>query len=135
MSNENNSEWLGYVDQISEHRASELPGSPQQVNGRWVWYIDGGREPFRASSRAALIDTVLSAVDRLGVAVALEMDATTAGKLLECVKRTETFDGLLVDAIRRAREIEDEYQPAYGVTVSSADDGVTYCTIIDGVAE
>lgn len=66
----------------------------------------------------------------------LGMDATTAGEyLLESVKRTETFKGLLVDAIRRAREIEDEYQPAYGVTVSSADDGVTYCTIIDGVAE
>lgn len=64
------------------------------------------------------------------------LDATTAGEyLLESVKRTETFKGLLVDAIRRAREIEDEYQPAYGVTVSSADDGVTYCTIIDGVAE
>ena len=63
------------------------------------------------------------------------MNTTTTTYTITSIKHTETFRGTLDEAIERARAIDAEYQPAYGVTVSSADDGVTYCTIIDGVAE
>lgn len=54
-----------------EARIAGLPGSPQQVHAGWVWYMDGGHEPFRAPTRERLIRDVLDAVARMGVEGAL----------------------------------------------------------------
>lgn len=40
------------------------------------------------------------------------------------IKHSESFEGDLSDAIARAREIDEEYQPAFGVQVEDVD-GVT----------
>ena len=83
----------------------------------------------RATRSPATLDRAIDAAHKWrAVTASYTMDGMTDGEIA-------LVNLLLVDAILRAREIEDEYQPAYGVTVSSADDGVTYCTIIDGVAE
>lgn len=52
------------------------------------------------------------------------MTTTMTWKLCS-IKRTESIDGSLADAIQRAREIDAEYQPAFGVHVEDAATGET----------
>ena len=45
------------------------------------------------------------------------MSASPATYTLSSVKHTETLTGTLAQAIERAREIDAEYQPPFGVSV------------------
>lgn len=49
------------------------------------------------------------------------------------VKQTERFVGTREDAIDRAMAIEEEYQPAYGVTVEDVETAETVADIRDGI--
>lgn len=45
---------------------------------------------------------------------------------ISSIKHTEEFSGTLQEAIARANEINEEYQPAYGVQIEDADGAVLW---------
>lgn len=53
---------------------------------------------------------------------------------LSAIGFEQQFSGPLADALALARQIDAEYQRAYGVTITDAD-GHTVCTVDDGVIE
>lgn len=87
------------LDPADEALIESLPGGAAQIYGGWVWYMDGGSEPFKALTREALIRDVLDAVKRLGVDAAL--DLPTCGEIaFEAAARSEQAGSLVVVCVK-----------------------------------